>query len=140
MRNFFVPYEIALKLKEKGFTENCICYFTSHKLLSSKVSYSSGHDCECKWDAKYDLELRAPLYQQVVDWLRINHGLVLAYDMCEMTCSYDPTEKYHKFNLFKIVNGKSCNALSYHANHSCFDSYYKAFDFIIDEALNLIIV
>jgi len=68
MKHLFVPYKLALKLKEKGFKEECICGYNSFKLLTSKVSYSTGNDCECRWDDRYDTDVRAPLYQQVIDW------------------------------------------------------------------------
>ena len=69
MKELFVPFDVAKLLEEKGFDEDCICGFNKFGLLISKVSYSSGRDCECIWGKDDIGTLRAPLYQQVVDWL-----------------------------------------------------------------------
>ena len=87
MRELFVSYEVALKLKAKGFDEDCICGFNSSKRLVSKISHSAGQDCKCEWNDQYDTELRAPLYQQVIDWLWATHNIFI--DMSSSNC--DPT-------------------------------------------------
>jgi hypothetical protein len=74
MSNEFVSYEIALKLKELGFDEPCICGYNSYQLLKNKYS-SSFDDDFVKWDEKYDKDLKAPLYQQVFRWFREKYGL-----------------------------------------------------------------
>ena len=56
MKEQFVTYEIALKLKELGFDEECFGWYGSQGILNQK----------------YDLEntTLAPLWQQVIDWFR----------------------------------------------------------------------
>jgi hypothetical protein len=142
MKNLFVSYELALKLEAKGFNEPCFGYYipfgfknsgkVMYKQNKSKDPFIRGHNTEPL------SQCLAPLYQQVVDWLRVKHGLAIVHDMCDMTCSYNSIEEHIKFNLYKVDKRTSRNALSYSADHCCFGSYYEAFDFIINEALNLI--
>jgi hypothetical protein len=65
----FVPYEIALALKELGFDEECFSFYnTTEMLISSeflwKNSYSNGAD------------IVAPLYQQAFRWFREEQELI----------------------------------------------------------------
>jgi hypothetical protein len=57
MEKEFVTYEIALKLKELGFEEECLAYFEDKELTLGRLS-SVGKK-------RY---LIAPLWQQAIDW------------------------------------------------------------------------
>jgi hypothetical protein len=59
MKEQFVPYELALKLKELGFDEECLGSFTIK-------------DCSLQIDDMYSLPsiVKAPLWQQAFDWFR----------------------------------------------------------------------
>lgn len=64
MEHLFVPYDLALKLKEKGFNECCFGFFDP--LHNGLVIYNDEREnlnSEMSW-------VSAPLYQQTVDWLR----------------------------------------------------------------------
>lgn len=76
MRHLFVPYEIALELKAKGFDEPCLYHWERGADNHGWGLFSSG-----EWICVKDLitpyydkdnnicgEFSAPLYQQVVDW------------------------------------------------------------------------
>jgi hypothetical protein len=54
MKNEFLPYDRALKLKELGFDEPCIA---THGYLELYINTDDGH-------------LKAPLYQQAFRWFR----------------------------------------------------------------------
>ena len=54
MNKEFVPYELALKLKQLGFDEPCIA---THGYLELYINTDDGH-------------LKAPLYQQAFRWFR----------------------------------------------------------------------
>jgi hypothetical protein len=74
MKNQFVIYKIALKLKEFGFDEPCLAYFTSEKEIKytdSDLSIQAG-----QW------LLPIPLWQQIIDWLDKKYNLlvVVKYD------------------------------------------------------------
>ena len=72
MNHLFVPYEIALQLKEKGFDEPCFgMYF-----LDESFSCDGGkHILPCKNSNTVlgTIWFSAPLYQQVIDWFREKH-------------------------------------------------------------------
>lgn len=59
MKNQFVTYKIALKLKELGFNEECLGYFRNNT-----KSFHLGEDTRVQKDS-----VLAPLWQQVIDWL-----------------------------------------------------------------------
>lgn len=67
MKQLFVPYNLAIKLKEKGFDERCFEWWYSPTQMSNDLifrQYKSDPDfCE------------APIYQQVVDWFREKHNI-----------------------------------------------------------------
>jgi len=67
MTDQFVPYEVALKLKEKGFDETCLAFYTNEGVL-----YSEGWGYK-KNNNVYETETLAPLYQQVFKWFREKH-------------------------------------------------------------------
>ena len=60
MNREFVPYELALKLKQLGFDEPCIA---THGYLELYINTDDGH-------------IKAPLYQQAFRWFREKHGLI----------------------------------------------------------------
>lgn len=57
LRDLFVPYKIALRLKKKGFNEPCLASFKNKKLQLILI----------------DGKTQAPTYQQAVNWLREVH-------------------------------------------------------------------
>lgn len=59
---FFVPFDTAQLLKEKGYNSLCICYYRPDKelylgILVSNMDYEDCGNCS------------APTYHEVVDWL-----------------------------------------------------------------------
>lgn len=73
-----VPYDVAVKLKEKGLKReldpagNLIGYNLSWK-DKSNVSYYHVHT-QFPSDKEF---LFSPSYQDVVDWLRVNHKIII---------------------------------------------------------------
>lgn len=64
MKHLFVPYEIALSFKEKGFDDPC---FASYSNLKKLVIPDTKHWKNSTHPVKF---VTAPLYQQAIDWLR----------------------------------------------------------------------
>jgi hypothetical protein len=62
MSKEFIPYEQALELKELGFNELCLFYYTDNESLRIY------HQSEI-----YDDLVGAPLYQQAFRWFRETH-------------------------------------------------------------------
>ena len=79
MENQFVPYPIALDLKELGFDEPCFGYFNEKRMLmqflhnvfynkNSEIAYARNIKYLFRKEAVYKLMCTAPLWQQVIDW------------------------------------------------------------------------
>ena len=68
MEKLFIPYEQSLKLKELGFNEECLIYYSSDNKLQIGLLG--------KWSLE-DLNkgTLAPLYQQAFKWFRKKHKL-----------------------------------------------------------------
>jgi len=74
MKNEFIPYTEALKLKELGFNEKCIgVYYNNGKkfLISETLMTNSELDSYNSTDS----EMSTPLYQQAFRWFREKHNL-----------------------------------------------------------------
>jgi hypothetical protein len=98
MKQQFVPYEIALKLKDKGFDEECL---GTYQIRSANPSYMYGkiayYDIETNKVPKLCIEhskiqknsyleneifngvkwgsIAAPLWQQAIDWFAEKHNI-----------------------------------------------------------------
>jgi hypothetical protein len=69
MKNEFVPYDIALAMKELGFDEVCLGFYDD----ISKQFFTVRTD---GWSKKVNENAsRAPLYQQAFRWFREKYGL-----------------------------------------------------------------
>ena len=69
MKTEFVPYELALRMKQLGFDENRFAYYYLHKdkpLLETQGSYDFG---------THSNSVTAPLYQQAFRWFREKYRL-----------------------------------------------------------------
>lgn len=75
MEKQFVPYELALKLKEIGFDEDCFGYY-GEPLIGKQERFSLRLDWTPEsYPFKNELHCLAPLWQQAFDWFRINKYL-----------------------------------------------------------------
>ncbi len=71
MEKEFVTYEVAKKLKELGFNEECFGAFNSKREISwGFIRYTSQNE----------FEALAPLWQQVFDWFRKEKGIIILVD------------------------------------------------------------
>lgn len=78
MKNLFVPYEEASALKELGFNEPCIAYYTLATEKLCNASYTND-DVEFKrvtLDEIYKDYCLAPTWQQAIDWFRKKFELI----------------------------------------------------------------
>ena len=80
MEKQFIPYELALELKELGFDEPCFAIWSGFdennfsvtdtvRLFSSKFSID-GTQSNTSYINSTDNRVSAPLWQQVFDWFR----------------------------------------------------------------------
>lgn len=142
MKELFVSYELALKLKEKGFDEECIAYWflslekgTNKEvvsLLPIVIVWKAGTMWKGMDNSKCDSEIlcTAPLYQQVIDWFREKHKI--GVDNSPVLSTDLETYKYNYmiYSLNKVDFDQKRSTIQY--------TYYEALDKAIEEALKLI--
>jgi len=76
MEKEFVPYELALKLKNLGFDELCFGYYTHNEKLCRYDSTSTNVEfTPCIHKNIYNLYCLAPLWQQAFDWFREKYNI-----------------------------------------------------------------
>lgn len=150
MKHLFLPYELALKLKGKGFNEPCFALFSAMKGENNKFIWATSsldHVLEFhKKGHKFfdDLEggktriqtfiqnsfakntVTAPLYQQVIDWLREKHRIHIAASSFPVS-----GDKYgYQYGRSSLTGGWSINFEG--------KTYYDAYNKAIEEAINLL--
>ena len=113
MKNQFVTYEIALKLKELGFDEPCLATYSYNTQLYDKGKFR----IEITPQPFYYPDVNplprfilAPLWQQVIDWFREKHKINIFFD-CEMNISSMEVDwfKYrYKIYIDRIWSNKGC--------------------------------
>lgn len=135
MKDLFVPYEIALKLKELGFNEPCFGYYCKHRntvvipdqeTLDKLEAFLDIFPVTSQNHFRYQSCL-APLYQQVIDWFREKHNIII---------NSVPIYIHHAIGLVKL----DCYIPHCFGDflEEEYDTYYKAFDAAIEKAINLI--
>lgn len=109
MKKQFVTYEIALTLKELGLNDPCLAYFyldEHHDLMSNCENVIEG-DFVVEEITKY---LKAPLWQQVIDWFRDKYGLHIEIQSPDFKHEYQFNWTIHKIQQFGgFANGSSNN-------------------------------
>lgn len=145
LKYLFVPYELSVKLKEKGFNDDCFGYYSGdnpYGELPNKLNI-----IKCKQQESIDdLAGRclAPIYQQITNWLRENYDLIVSVDIDGIYEKGDDTDTF--FFEFKIneqwKEGKDWYDYKYGFKHIAvkrkFKTYYEAQNKAIEEALKLI--
>ena len=73
MNKEFIPYEQALELKELGFIDDCIAWYSDERTLSFDIdSYNKNFYSNVEMHKE---ECSAPLYQQAFRWFREKYNL-----------------------------------------------------------------
>ena len=106
MKEQFVPYEQALKLKELGFDEECFTYFKNgiidlddEGILEIYKNYDAHNDI--------DEYISSPLWQQAFDWFRdvmLLDNFILPYwfidgeyKVKKYTYSIEPSNRFDEY-------------------------------------------
>ena len=118
MKKEFVTYEIALELKQLGFNEPCLIWDYKD---SDNVSNSTpiGMTNSRLLKEKYHVSWCAiPLWQQVIDWLESNYGLVVEVNKLRWKNSgyIYYVKQYNKRNNL-------CKAAGYESVQTKYDGY-----------------
>ena len=79
MNEDFAPFELAVKLKEKGFREECLCHYIGEDLvynIESPIANNQLWFCHNKYDNIWHRDnVDAPTIPQVLKWLRKVKGM-----------------------------------------------------------------
>ena len=75
MNNLFVPYEIALKLKEKGFDEPCFITLNPYRTIRDSHRHNDSYYFHNSSSLLEEKCVAAPLYDQVIDWFIEKHNI-----------------------------------------------------------------
>lgn len=131
MEKEFVTYEIALKLKEKGFDEpfkpfDSTFYYIDRNFSLCNDGYKNGF-------SEIKEFVLAPLYQQVIDWFRKEHKLSLRFE-----CDFSSGIPTHKCFLTYTVGGTYSTWIRRHTGAHEWYCYHDLRDKAIEEALTLI--
>lgn len=82
MKEQFVPYELAVKLKELGFDEECLAHYIKNNQYQIDKDKILLHVGRLDYDdiyKEYVLE-NIPLWQQAFDWFREKYDLFVKID------------------------------------------------------------
>lgn len=102
MKDQFVTYEIALRLKELGFSQTCFAFYNSTREAGPVQLYSPDGGDFNNWNEKPHL-ISIPLWQQAIDWLRENYKINVGHDLM----SLDPTYLVVTDEKTRFIHGKT---------------------------------
>lgn len=133
LHKLFVSYDTALILKEKGFNEPCIAYYPNKV---DELSFCENRNIFEHYVLIRTLPQRGisvPLFQQVSDWFRIEHNLVL--DVFQEFNGVDAYTGFWEVDVSELKNYKQPHKL---VIEEVFEDYYEALNKAIEEALKII--
>lgn len=137
MNKEFVTHEIAVKLYEKGFDEPCIAHYTSagdFRRSGGYLEVSQEFRAIKNSEVFVDGWVMAPLYQQVINWLREKHYMHVHITM-------DPDLYHSKLNYYGETLSTSLEKEGLcllRLNRPTGQNYDQALDQIIHRTLDLI--
>lgn len=121
----FVDFNLAKKLKEKGFQEECLCHYVDVDLvynIESPIANNQLWFCHNKYDNIWHRDnYDAPTISQVLKWLREEHNLYVSPQFL----TFGAKEIYNLWN-FSIIDLKN-NALLFPKSES-YSDYYKDYE------------
>jgi len=130
LKEQFVPYDLAVKLREKGFNEICIALITEKDFLIP-LRFDDEEELEFNQEIKKHNNvpcIPTPSYQQACQWLMDKHNIKFGIHPCKDD-SNSPNEFY--LEIYKnnsLVWGNICHSDS---------GYYFFFEAIISTTLKL---
>ena len=95
MTQEFVPYELAVKLKELGFDEPCFGYYNGNYEFTFFVDVRS-----CNTNSEFKFYPTAPTYSQAFRWFREKYDLFTHIEKGENPKNFYPIidNVSHKYN------------------------------------------
>jgi hypothetical protein len=105
----FVSFEIAVRLKALGFNEPCFGFFTGNNeeidlstdSLFTNKTLSRIHKIRGEEDGFERFQITAPLFQQSIDYIRLNHNIDVVFvpPIAWQVQTYDKNMTVYNFNL-----------------------------------------
>lgn len=139
MEKLFISYELALLAKEKGFNDPCIAEYwigaNKGNIGSPKNPLFNMYpdildEVPCYNSNILKNYVAAPIYQQVIDWLRKEHKMGVEIELyCEEYTVY--VKKVTK----NISDTQIAQEYEFDPVDGFFD-YYEALNYAVTEALN----
>jgi hypothetical protein len=130
MKKLFLPYELAVIAKEKGFDESCLGEYLKFREPKEIIFTNPTNKLYATSNS-----ILAPLYQQIIDWFREKYKIHIQIERVS-----DQNLLYYK--CFLNINGHNSYAIESKNNpsHSMFayPDYYSAMNAAITEAFKLI--
>lgn len=128
MNHLFANYELSLLAKEKGFKDFCFAGYVEINTKEFQFMMNSQIDSIDEAIGLGDnLITKAPLFQQLVDWFRKKHKIVITISYCEYGIK---TENGWRFTFDNPTGQQHWQGKS--------NSYYKALIKAIEEGFKLI--
>lgn len=134
MKHLFLPYNLALKLKEKGFNEPCISFYHENNKLNL---FNLTNDYSDKFSVIRNTSgiVTAPIFQQVVDWFIDKHFIYINTKLDSYREPYKLVPQIQKMELTRTY-------VEFEKYYGHFDNTtkgnYEALKKAIEEALKLI--
>lgn len=107
MKEQFIPYELALKLKEIGYDENVLAEYDLNKEF---FFYS-------EMDGNTKLSCKAPLWQQAFEWFMMKDYFV------NIVRDYDCFIEYHSHTILVQSKSKSLSEIRVKALEEVIEHY-----------------
>lgn len=109
MKHLFLPYDLAVLAKEKGFNEDCLGCYASFYSSTKPDLYT-----ELKEEFNdFDVFVTAPLYQQIMDWFKKEHDIliqerfdgydILYFNLCVKKIKFANTRYKAIEEAFKLI-------------------------------------
>jgi len=121
VESLFVPYEIALELKELGFDEQCLGYYDTEGLKISSDWYLNPQNKNSLFPEPHTTnnpKISAPLYQQVFRWFREKYDLD-----SEIYMNHELGVKFYTYLILQLERAVITHKSGYRGR---FDTYEEA--------------
>ena len=117
MEKYFVTHSQAVTLKELGFDEPCISWYTVFGKFSNDYSNPK------KYNSEYELGsfISAPLKSQVFEWFREKYNLISCIRTISYGCTIDEQEFYCEIVSVRGVSSYSLHNKFEEADSECID-------------------
>ena len=93
MEKYFLPYDLSLILKQKGYNEPCLGTFNSYGHFDlGNTEYPPDRNSDCLFDESWEKAMKAsginhtsdmlctaPIWEDVIEWFEIKHKIYISF-------------------------------------------------------------